>query len=574
MKSSLKKAVPIMLAILILVSILWYCFVYDRDFTRDMLLNQARYQSIHGNARLASWFYDLAYRHSNNDEAVAIELANQFKSVGNYTKAEYTLSNAIADGGTVDLYIALCKTYVEQDKLLDAVTMLDNVSDPEIRAQLQTMRPEAPASDPAPGFYNQYISVSLRQTGGTLYYTMDGEFPSIDDVPYSEPITLPAGETTIRAVTVADNGLVSPLATLGFTVGGVIEPVSFDDPAIEAAIREILAVGDETVIYSNQLWTITAFTVPAEAKTLDDLSRLPYLESLSINGQSPDSLRFLSGQNNLKELDLSGCRFPAEELSVLSSLPALQSLNLSDCGLSTVAGLENAQNLTSLNLSNNTVRKLEPLSGLFSLRTLDLSHNALTNLSALSGLTNLQTLDVSYNSLSSIAPIAACGNLEALYVENNALSNLSGADNLSALTVLRASSNNLTDVTVLSACVNLTELSVAKNSLTDISALSTLTRLEVFDFSYNEITALPAWPDGCALRVIDGSYNALESLSNLKNMQNLTHVYMDYNALTSVAALENCSRLVLVNVYGNKIDNVKMLTDQDIIVNYDPTAVE
>ena len=183
MKHALRRIVPILLVLLIIASVLWYCFVYDRDFTRDMLLGQARYHSTHGNPQLSSWFYDLAYKYSGQDEIVAIELANQFKAVGNYTKAEYTLSNAIADGGTVDLYIALCKTYVEKDKLLDAVNMLDSVSDPSIKSQLDAMRPTAPTADPEPGFYSEYISVNIQASEGTLYCTTDGEYPSTDDAP-------------------------------------------------------------------------------------------------------------------------------------------------------------------------------------------------------------------------------------------------------------------------------------------------------------------------------------------------------------------------------------------------------
>ena len=154
MKKVMKVIIPILLSLLILASIFWYCFVYDRDFTRDILLQQARFHSTNGIPALSSWFYDLAYEHSGQDENVAIELANQFKAVGNYTKAEVTLSQAIADGGNADIYIALCKTYVEQDKLLDAVNMLDSIADPAIKAQLDALRPVAPTSDPAPGFYS------------------------------------------------------------------------------------------------------------------------------------------------------------------------------------------------------------------------------------------------------------------------------------------------------------------------------------------------------------------------------------------------------------------------------------
>ena len=103
MKKTLKFLVPLALGLLIIDSIIWYLFIYDRDFTRDTLLPQARYHDIGGNSRLSSWFYDAAYNFSGHDENVAIELANQYKHDGNYTKAEYTLTSAINSMPTVEL---------------------------------------------------------------------------------------------------------------------------------------------------------------------------------------------------------------------------------------------------------------------------------------------------------------------------------------------------------------------------------------------------------------------------------------------------------------------------------------
>lgn len=573
MKKTAKVLVPLFLALLIIATTAWYGLVYDRDFSRDMMLSQARAFSERGNQGIASWCYDMAYWFSSQDDDVAIELANQFKEEGNYTKAEYTLSNAIADGGTLDLYIALCKTYVEQDKLLDAVTMLDNISDLTIKAQLDALRPVAPVSDPLPGFYSQYIPVTLVGEGGTLYYTTDGEYPSVDDIPYSEPFTLPAGETTVYAVTVADNGLVSPLTIMGYTVGGVIEEVTFEDPAIEAAVRSILKLDSDEVIYTNQLWTILEFTVPAEAKSFNDLTKLAYLESLVLNEQSMESLQFLSPLTYLKRLDLTSCRFSADNLNVIASLPLLQELNLTDCGLSTVAGLENALSLMNLYLGDNTVRNLDPLSALTGLRELDLNHNAVTNLAALSPLSNLTKLDVSYNSLTGISAIGSCTKLESLIVNNNQITTLSGIENLTSLTYLHASSNQLTDAAPAAACLELRELYLSRNTLTDISALAVLVNLETLDFSYNQVTEIPAFPDGAALRTVDGSYNAVLSLKPLCNQENLSHVFMDYNQITSVGELESCYNLVMVSVYGNAVSGVEKLTAHDIIVNYDPTLV-
>lgn len=572
MKKSAKIIVPFILVLLIIFTVVWYGLAYDRDFTRDMLLKHARVFSSNGNQGIASWFYDLAYDFSDQDEDVAIELANQFKAEGNYTKAEFTLSNAIADGGTAELYIALCKTYVEQNKLLDAVTMLDNVKDKTIKAQLDALRPLAPSSDPTPGFYSQYIPVTLKSSGGTLYYTTDGEYPSIDDVPYSEPFTLPAGETTVYALTVADNGLVSPLSILGFTVGGVIEEVTFEEPAIDAAIREILNLSQDDTIFSNQLWTITDFTVPSGTQNLNDLSRLIYLESLTIPDTKLNSLQFLSSLVYLTKLDLTGCRFSSDELNTIASLPLLQELNLANCALSTIAGLENAGHLSVLDISDNAVRNLEPLANLTGLSELYLQHNAVTNLSSLSGLTNLEKLNVSYNSVSNMVPLVTCSRLNYLDISNNGLTTLSGIEKLSALTYLNASQNNLTDISLTAGCLELVELHLAMNAITDVSSLAALVKLETLDISRNEITALPAFPDDASLGTIDACYNQITSLAPLANQMHLGHIYMDYNQITSILPLDTCRNLIMINIYGNAItEGVDELLARGVIVNYDPS---
>lgn len=570
MKKLVKTLVPVLLALLILASLVWYCFVYDREFTRDMLLGQARYHASNGNPRISSWFYDLAYNYSGEDESVAIELANQFKASGNFTKAEYTLSNAIADGGTAELYIALCKTYVEQDKLLDAVSMLDNIADPAIKSELEMLRPAAPTSDPLPGFYSQYIPVKLYSSLGTLYYNTNGEYPSTEDTPYTETFDLGIGETTIYAVSVADNGLVSPLSVLGFTVGGVIEEVSFQDRSIENRIRAQLNREDNKPLFTNELWEISSFTLPADAQYVDDLTKLSHLKSLEIADQTFDSLRFLTSLSELSELKLTNCRFQTEELEIIAALPNLKRLTLSDCTLSTISGLEKAQNLEYIDLRNNTIRNLEPLTHLMNLQEINLSHNALTSVSSLSALANLMKLDVSYNSLTSLAPIATCTKLRSVNANHNELSNLDGANNLFALTHLAVNDNTLTDISTLAACEMLAELHVANNEIEDITFLSDLINLEVLDFSTNKIKEIPAWPDDGKIRTIDGSHNEIKSLDSLKNQMNLTHIYMDYNKIKSINALESCYKLVMVNVYGNEIKDVKALTAHDIIVHWNP----
>lgn len=572
MKKAFKIIIPLLLTIAILFSIGWYLFVYDRNFTRDILLEQARFNDLNGNVKLAAWFYDLAYDFTGQDQNISIELANQYKKDGNYTKAEVTLTQAIADGATTELYAALCRTYVEQDKLMDAVLMLDSITDPEIRAQLEAMRPDAPAANYGPGFYNTYIPVALLSKGNRICYSLTSKYPSVRTDLYTEPFPLAAGASTIYTIAVSEEGLVSHLAILNYTVGGVVEEVRFVDAAVAAKVRSILGVDEDHVLYTNDLWEITEFTVPAEAKQLDDLVYLPYLKTLAISDRQLQSLSFLAPMTQLEELKLTGCRLPDEGLTQIAQLPELHRLTLNNCGLSTITDLSGAVGLTYIDLGNNTLRHLDTLSSMTGLTEIDLQHNAISSLGALSGLSSLQKLNVSYNSITDLSPITGCTKLTLLDAGHNSLASLKGMEALTKLDQLNLEYNSLSDISALAACTALTNLDISNNKIMHITALAPLTALRYFDFSYNNVAALPNWPANCALYSINGSHNNLDSLYALEKKENLAYVYMDYNRLTSIDILANCYKLVIVNVYGNPIHDVSALTKLDIIVNYDPTA--
>lgn len=572
MKKVVRILLPILMAALVVGSIGWYLFVYDRDFTRDMLLREARVNDMRGNTAVSAWFYNMAYAHSGNDKAVAIELANQYKAAGNYTKTEVTLSKAIQDSPSADLYAALCRTYVEQDKLMDAVALLNNIPDEAIRSEIDRRRPSAPTAAQTPGFYNQYISIDLMSTSGRILYTTNGEYPSIQDEPFSAAIKLPAGETIIYCLSVDDNGLVSPLSVLGYTVGGVVEPAVFMDAEMEFAIRDTLGMNYEDPLYTNDLWGITDLVVPNNIWTLEDLSKLPQLKSLTVHNAQLTTLSDIAALTDLESLDLTGCTFPIDDLELLKQIPGLKKLVLSDCGISTIAGLAGLDNLTYLDISKNTVRNLDPIRSMEGMQELYLQHNAVTSLEALTLMYSLDKLDISFNAVYDLTPLGACANLTWLDASNNQLTNVAGLTALSRLTHLALDYNQLSSVAPLGGCIQLVELSISNNQLYDISALASLSNLEIFDFSYNSVADLPGWSSsGSALRKIEGAYNGLTNVFCLGGMPNLTYVSLDYNHLSDINVLADCPNLVQVNVYGNEVTDVSALTDRQIIVNYNPT---
>ncbi len=569
MKSAWKRILPIVLAIAILFSIGWYLFVYDRDFTRDMLLKQARFFESRGNHSVATWFYNQAYRQADNNAAVAIELAEQFKSAGNYTRAEYTLAHAIADGGSAELYIALCKTYVEQDKLLDAVAMLDGITDPAIKEELDMRRPAAPTVTPAPGFYRQYIGLTFEGSG-KLYVSADGEYPSIYEDLYTDSIALSAGENTIYALCVDDQGLVSPLAVFGYTVGGVIEEVHLADTDLEARLREELELAEDAPLLTSDLWTLSSLELTDGVKDYADLQYFTYLKSLTIKNGGEADLQALSKMSLLEELYISGTNLSVKDLGTIAALPNLSKLTLSGCGLTNIQALEAAGNLTELDLSNNTVKDLSALSAMGALEHLDLSRNALSDLSPLAGCTALTWLDVSYNSLTAVSPLAACTALSYLDITQNSITALQGLESCTALETLHAGYNALTGLNELTGLTGLIRLDISNNSLTELAPLLPLVKLEYLNFSYNEVSELPAWPTTCALVEIDGSSNTISSLSALSGFGQLNNVYMDSNNISSVRPLADCPNLILVKVSDNPVNDVSMLTEQGVAVYYTP----
>ena len=575
MKKAFKIIVPILLSFAVLASIAWYLLIYDSSFTQELLIGQARYFENKGNHTAAVWMYNLAYSHSGEDGNVAIELADQYKGIGNYTKAEFTLSNAIADGGTAELYIELCKTYVEQDKLLDAVRMLDNIADPTLKAELDSLRPAAPTFSSEPGFYNEYIELTISASDGTLYFTTDGDYPTTENDPYTAPVTLGAGETKVLALTVGENGLVSPLTVGTYTVVGVIEPLTFQDPAIEALIRNELNYSDSTAVYTNDLWGFTEFTVPEEATIYSDLAGMINLKTLSIPNAKSADISFIANLQSLESLTISGISLDSAMLNAIAAPANMTHLSLTDCTISSIIPLANLKNLVTLDLSNNSIRDLSPLANMLNLEELYLQYNAVRELGIITSLPNLKILDLSYNDLSAVPTIGSCVSLEQLDLTHNKLTDISAVASLTNLTHFTAADNNLTDISALKNCAKLAELDIANNTVKDISMLGDLVELTHLNFSNNLVEELPWWPVDCALISIDGSYNLISNIDGLADFYHLNRVNMDYNAdIESVAALEGCPALVRVDVYGTKVSKISDVTalteDRGILVNFTP----
>lgn len=557
MKKSLKIIIPLLLSLALIGCSIWYLFAYDRGFTQDVLLHAARFFDSKGNTSTAQQFYNMAYKLVKDNDAVAIELANQYINDGNFSKAEYTLHNAISDGGGADLYAALSKTYVQQGKLQDALKLVETAPE-NIRQKLNSMVPAAPVADRDSGSLSDYGPISIT-ANGKLYVNTGGEMPSIRTDIYKGPITLNAGENTLRAIVVADNGLVSQ-AIFSYTVHGVIEPVKFNDPAFESTIRQMLEIPEET-IYTNQLWDITAFTMPEEATNYQDLKYLLYLEELTVQNGKKNQLSILSQRTTLTKLDLSGTPLTADEVQIIGNLPNLTELALGKCGITTIAPLAGLTKLRILDLQQNTIMDLSHLRNMTALTELYLNNNAVKDISVVTGLKELTKLNVSNNNLSTIEPAYKLIKLTHLYAaaqgqdETGGLTSIEGIQSLTELTHLSLATNKLTDITPLSVCTKLQELDISSNAISSLEAIKDHNELMFLYFSHNEVEVIPTFdPEVSKLSIIDGSHNKISTLEPLAGHHLVNKIYMDHNEkIESVDCLITCHALMLVSVDGTDV---------------------
>lgn len=358
----MKKALIIFLVLLILgggIFCAWYFLWTPENFSTlgDRSMASGKYSR-------AAWLYEQAADLAPDTPAYAQKLADAYIADGSYAKAERTLVNALRKSASTELYMKLSSLYVAQDKLLDAQKMLDSLTDPAIAAEIATLRPQAPVLEPAGGQFSEYIDLSMQGGDGTVCYSITEQYPSMAGTIYASPISLTAGTTHVQAITVGENGLVSPLVETDYLIVGVVEEVSFASAELEAFVRDALYIPRTSAVLTSDLWTVAELEVPDNVTDYSDLRYFTNLTSLRIEGGTCTDFSFLAYTGALEKLYLPDATISSETLALIGALSGLTELDLSGCSLSNISALAGLAELTTLNLSGNSISDISALSGL------------------------------------------------------------------------------------------------------------------------------------------------------------------------------------------------------------------
>jgi internalin A len=347
------------------------------------------------------------------------------------------------------------------------------------------------------------------------------------------------------------------------------DTVYFADPILKTLVETQLGVTDPTVADMVFLKELNA-----PGRGIGDLTGLQYATNLtSLNlGEFfyyavwPPELRTnqiedispLSGLIRLKSLDLSHNQIT--DISDLSNLTSLETLILYNNQISDISALSGLSNLTSLDLEHNQVTDITPLSGLTSLTLLELSSNPVSDTTPLSTMTGLESLSLGRAGLTQIPDLTNLPNLTFLDLVGNQITDISGLSGMSAIETVTLFGNRITSIQGLSDVPNLKALGLGVNQITDISGLSGVTSLQIVDLTNNQIKAIGALTDLPNLYYMDIQNNQITDISGLAGLPNLIFVYLNRNRIETLDDLSNLSRLRYVEVGSNQITDIAGLS--------------
>ncbi len=204
---------------------------------------------------------------------------------------------------------------------------------------------------------------------------------------------------------------------------------------------------DKSMNFTNRTWN-TNFTLPNLLMNCDfDITATVVSTE---EGVSDGTIRYSQNpalynalKSKIPNLDPANSgRITPQELKSIKGI-----LDLSDCNLTSVEGLQNCTGVTHLYIDNNSISDISPLLTLSNLRYLDASNNNISRLYRIPPY--LKYLNLSGNNISSIDPLNHTDTIVHLDMAENRISDVSPIKNYGFLRYLDIRNNYITDISPL-----------------------------------------------------------------------------------------------------------------------------
>ena len=189
------------------------------------------------------------------------------------------------------------------------------------------------------------------------------------------------------------------------------------------------------------------------------------------------------GDTKLRDAVMLKLGIHAPAVPTEADMDSLRVLKASGQGITSLRGLEHAENLDTLILDANKIKDLTPLAGLDSLEYLSLQRNGLADVTPLRNLTNLEELHLYTNEITDASSLVGLTKLKRLGIGGNY--NLGSAQvgrlvaDMDDLVWLKINANRLDDISFLEGMDKLENLNISGNGgITNFKPLTCLDALK------------------------------------------------------------------------------------------------
>lgn len=369
-----------------------------------------------------------------------------------------------------------------------------------------------------------------------------------------------------KEVQIEDDLLESRSVILNKSVEAYLRDIDFFFKSVRFSFAEISL--DSALSENGEPFYKISMTVNLQATDLNDsIINRTYDRFLEINETESEGLKIVSvytTEQHMDEqlldwwvqMDTSWQNFLADQIEV-------DSIGTDE--------LREIVNLDSLDLSNQSqFFNLTPLTELRRLTSLNLSNTQVLDLLPIRYASNLQSLDISYTLVSDLDMLSYLKNLSHLKVKGCQLLQegfLSGVD---GLTTLDISETTLTTFSELSSLTDLEDLDVSFTSLNDPGLFADLTALKSLNFSNTSLQEIRLEQPLPLLFELDASNTFISDLSFVEQLPALRLLNIEYTKVGDLKVVVNHPSLEKVFADFSEVEtsqvNAIMSLDKDLII--------
>jgi internalin A len=301
------------------------------------------------------------------------------------------------------------------------------------------------------------------------------------------------------------------------------DPISFEDPELELAVREAVAKTTGP-LGSSDVAELTSLVTPS-ITSLKGVECLLGLTSLDFGSLPPSRVTDLSPLRGLKSLsELSLNRNPIASLEPLGKLPNLEQLFMNrlpvTIDLSPLAG---APRLINLSMLGDTIESLGPLGAVSTLRSLNINGATLLHPEGVAAVTSLEEL-LATGVFDDAAPLASLTHLKKLRIAQKPLNHFAALESLVDLRLLDVANTGVSDISAVTSMHELVDFFAAANGIKDVGPLAGLEQLQQVTLIENQLTDVTPLAQNPGLGDADFLYlkgNALSCTDQKANLDAL-----------------------------------------------------